>query len=365
MASRKIWMRICVTLSILLVALMAVGFFSFTASGAAPAKSFVGTTQEVHFSRKLAPASFAQSQLPSWSSSFAYNGRTYTYSMVGTDPAKGPATTTVPVTLVPLKLTFSNGVAFDGTQKVQSTTASPLFQPAPFNTDTTQYGDAIQRAEFWNSVSKTSPQYHVLLGTPTIAATVSLNIPAASGKTERDPSGKTIGLIDQRWLDVQLRSLLIADHFTSTMLPIFLANNIYLYPGKLKQCCIGGYHSTVQNSAGLQTYIWSTNADAGIQGGFGEDVSILSHEVAEWFNDPFNSNVVPNWTSPLAPRYGCDNTLEVGDPLVKVVFTVTGFSSYHLQDEAFFSWFARQSPSIALNGLYTYLGTFKTLSKLC
>jgi hypothetical protein len=87
--------------------------------------------------------------------------------------------------------------------------------------------------------------------------------------------------------------------------------------------------------------------------------------VAEWFNDPFNSNVVPNWTSPLAPRYGCDNTLEVGDPLVKVVFTVTGFSGYHLQDEAFFSWFARQSPTIALNGLYTYLGTFKTLSKLC
>jgi hypothetical protein len=31
----------------------------------------------------------------------------------------------------------------------------------------------------------------------------------------------------------------------------------------------------------------------------------------------------------------------------------------------FFNWFARQSPSLAINGLYTYLGTFKALSKKC
>jgi len=85
----------------------------------------------------------------------------------------------------------------------------------------------------------------------------------------------------------------------------------------------------------------------------------------EWYNDPFTNNVVPNWISPIAPQYGCNNALEVGDPLVGVVFTVNGFSGSHLQDEAFFSWFARQTPSIAINGLYTYLGTFKTLSKHC
>ncbi len=68
---------------------------------------------------------------------------------------------------------------------------------------------------------------------------------------------------------------------------------------------------------------------------------------------------------PIAPQYGCNNSLEDGDPLVGGVFTVSGFSSSHLQDEAFFSWFARQSPSIAIHGQYTYLGTFTQLSATC
>ena len=103
-----------------------------------------------------------------------------------------------------------------------------------------------------------------------------------------------------------------------------------------------------------------------MQGGFGEDVSALSHELSEWLNDPpFTNNKVPSWMVPSQPQYGCSNALETGDPLVGVVFTVHGFSNSHLQDEAFFSWFARQSPSIAINGLYTYLGTFKTYSPHC
>src|SRR6266550_2628675 len=83
----------------------------------------------------------------------------------------------------------------------------------------------------------------------------------------------------------------------------------------------------------------------------------LAHSVMKWFNDPFTNNVVPNWISPIAPQYGCNNFLEVGDPLVGVVFTVQGFSSDHLQDMALFSWFARKSASISIHGLYTYLGT--------
>jgi hypothetical protein len=47
----------------------------------------------------------------------------------------------------------------------------------------------------------------------------------------------------------------------------------------LNNCCICGYHNAVQNSTGLQTYIFTINADAGIRGGFGEDVSAVSHEL--------------------------------------------------------------------------------------
>jgi hypothetical protein len=94
---------------------------------------------------------------------------------------------------------------------------------------------------------------------------------------------------------------------------------------------------------------------------FGRDADILSHEVAEWLADPFGS-IVPAWTSPLAPEYGCSNVLEVGDPLVGVNFEKDG---YHLQDEAFLSWFAHDEPSIGINGQYTYLGTFDSPSTLC
>jgi hypothetical protein len=164
-----------------------------------------------------------------------------------------------------------------------------------------------------------------------------------------------------------MQTLLTTLGFSPNMLPIFLSRNVYLSQGtpNLNNCCIGGYHNAVRDTAGLQTYIWSTEADAGVQGGFGEDVSALSHEMLEWHDDPFTTNIVPNWISPIAPQYGCNNALEVGDPLVGVVFTLTGFSSDHLQDIAFYNWFARQSPSTALHGHYTYRGTFMSLSKIC
>src|SRR5207249_3968848 len=98
-------------------------------------------------------------------------------------------------------------------------------------------------------------------------------------------------------------------------------------------------------------------ADPGIA-----DINGLSHETAEWLNDPFANNIAPAWYSPLAPQYGCSNYLEVGDPLVGVAFVVNG---YHPQDEAFLPWFARQSPSTAINGQYTYLGTFSAYSPSC
>ncbi len=243
---------------------------------------------------------------------------------------------------------------------------SSLFKNAKFNSGTTQFGDAVARAEFWKSVSTVSPNYHALVGTPTIASTLSINVPAADGAVTVDPSsGKVIGLIDINWFDPMLQTLLTS--YSPNMLPFFLSNNVYLTSGTpvLTNCCIGGYHNAVPTTKGMQSYLYTTEADAGVQGGFSEDVSAASHELLEWFNDPYTTNVVPNWISPIAPQYGCNNALEVGDPLVGVLFTVKGFSADHLQDEAFFNWFARESPSTALHGRYTYLGKFKKLSKMC
>ena len=47
-----------------------------------------------------------------------------------------------------------------------------------------------------------------------------------------------------------------------------------------------------------------------------------------------------------------------------VIIGALAFSVFS-QDEAFFSWFARQKPSIGIKGRYSYLGTFTGLSKVC
>lgn len=370
MVRSKFLMRLFAASGVVMAIALTLGIFAMSGAGvhAAPAAS-KGTPRNFQFHHTFPASTFSGGGgLASWTSTFKSEAKIWSYTMVGTNPSKGSKTTTVPVTIVPLKMVFSNGKSFDGTSQVPATISSPIFQNASFISGNTQYSDAVARAEFWKSVSTTSKNYHVLLGTPTIASTVTMNIPSASGATVVDPSsGKTIGLVDINYLDPQLQAMLTSMHFTANMLPMFISFNVYATQGapNLNDCCIGGYHNAITNSAGLQTYLWTTEASAGVQGGFSEDVSALSHETLEWFNDPFTNNVVPNWISPIAPQYGCNNFLEVGDPLVGVVFTVTGFSSDHLQDVAFFNWFARQKPSTAINGLYTYLGTIKAPSQKC
>jgi len=60
---------------------------------------------------------------------------------------------------------------------------SPIFQPASFISGFTQYGDAIQRAEFWNVGG--SGSYHVLLGQPRVLPTLTFQVPLGDGFTGR------------------------------------------------------------------------------------------------------------------------------------------------------------------------------------
>jgi hypothetical protein len=370
MVRPKVMVRLFTALSAAAVLALIFGVFMASSAGAKTVSNpnVKSVMRYAQFQHTWTAAQLSGSSLTTWSSTFKSEGKTWSYTMVGTNPAKGSATTTVPVTIVPLLMKFSNGKSFDGTQEVSLTTGSPMFQNANFISGDTQYGDAILRGAFWNKVQNHSPNWHVLLGTPTIASTVTMNIPAADGATATDPStGKTIGLVNINYLDPQIQSMLVSMNFKPNMFPIFLSYDVYATEGapNLNDCCIGGYHNAVNNQNGLQTYAWSAEMDEGIEGGFSEDVSALSHEINEWFNDPFTNNAVPNWESPIAPQYGCNNILEVGDPLVGVLFTVNGFSGDHLQDIVFAPWFMREKPSKAINHLYTYLGTFTSLSTKC
>lgn len=301
--------------------------------------------------------------IPTWRSSFTYKGTVYPYDMVGTNPARRASTTVVPTSIIPLRIVFSDKTTFNGASKVGATRNSPLFLRTKFISGTTQYGDAIQRAEFWNSVKSTTSKYHVYLGYPSVHATVTLTVPAQSGEV-KTAGGIHIGLIDANWFDTQLQSFIVQHKLSPRSFPIFLSYNTFLYEDTPQNCCILGYHNAMQpTSATVNTYSYATYNDPGIfKTPSIRDINGLSHEVAEWLNDPFGTNTVPNWSVASQPQYGCSNALEVGDPLVGVSFVVRG---YHLQDEVFLDWFTRQSPSRSIKHRYTYLGTYKTPSVTC
>ena len=52
-----------------------------------------------------------------------------------------------------------------------------------------------------------------------------------------------------------------------------------------------------------------------------QDIHALSHEIAEWADDPFINNTVQPWLTPTAPQYGCTGILETGDPVVGIGFS--------------------------------------------
>ena len=139
----------------------------------------------------------------------------------------------------------------------------------------------------------------------------------------------------------------------------------------------------------VQTFAWASWVQPGIysrsNGGTDwalQDIHALSHEIAEWADDPFVNNTVEPWLTPTAPQYGCTGVLETGDPVVAIGFAMgtntfeqgpnpnSTLSSadgyYHPEDEAFLPWFMRtapnnvseptQSPS-ANGGRYTLMGS--------
>lgn len=307
------------------------------------------------------PAAGAKT-IPFWSSSFSYQDHTYPYSMVGSSPFAGSRQTTVPTRILPLRLVFADGTVLDGTDDVASTVASPIFQTANFSSGRTQYGDAIQRAEFWTSTEGTN--YHVWLAQPLVRDTTTIKVPADVGSTFTTGGGVKVGEVKIGWFYYHvIVKLLHSQKIRATVLPIYLTKDIVLQIGSNpNNCCVFGFHGAELN--GLNTYAWASYMSPGVfPAKYGiRDVNGLSHEIAEWYNDPFVNNIVPEWFTPTAPQYGCTNILEVGDPLVGFFFRKNGYS---LQDEAFYSWFARDVPSQGINGQYTFRDNFSGPSQGC
>lgn len=337
--------------------------------------------------RALMPAIQTQSAtgatIPLWNYSLTspVDNLSYSGSMVGRSPfAHGFRSTSVQAYLIPVIMKFSDGTVLDPTTPdpclsnlaVANVTAnSPVFQNAAFtlngaNVGTTQYIDAFQRANFWTNVSPTGDRYHTLLNLTTLPA-VNVTVPAADGgATNLGIFFCTWGDIDINWFDSVVENTLLpnlaAQGVAPNTLPIFLFDSVNMcdpYNPNNIPCGILGYHSAYIPSAVLQTYVVSDFDTSGLYLG---DVSVLTHEVGEWMDDPVGTNPTPLWGN-TGQVVGCQGNLEVGDPLTGTILvpqiTMSNFT-YSLQELAYFSWFYRQNPSFAAGGAYSDGGTFTT-----
>jgi hypothetical protein len=327
-----------------------------------------------------------QSQAPQglafYTANYTSFGKANPFNIVGTDPSLGAATTIVPTVIVPLKFVFTvtgGTLSLDGTNVVVPTQNSPIFQSVDFTTGgtdigVTQYGDAIQRGEFWN-IAGFSQGYHVLLGPPAIAPTVTVNVLAGNGNLYRLRSGGLLGVIKLSVFNALLAGLF--PQYTANQLPIFQTDNVYLADdGTINTCCILGFHNSEGRPISTaHTWIYDAYAEPGtFRGDAFVDVVPLSHETAEWLNDPFVGafavgaiNLIP---PAILPNTGgaCIINFETGDPLENPVVSFTETTSgtiYHLQDEVFLPWYLHSNPSFSVNGFYTFLGTYTTPSQLC
>jgi hypothetical protein len=331
-------------------------------------------------------AAAASATFPQFKASVKVGTTSYTYVMAGQNPAikVTNASSTVNAKLVPVIIKFSGGDTWNptvadscdaGASPLARVQKSPIFLSRSWTWGGTAIGtgqvtDAYQRADFWQYAKPTgiNPSYGINLALATLK-TVTITVPNADAATAPIGCGnKLLGAVNINWLDPYLQKTLIPSLASQgvgpSTLPIFLLHNVVEYIGTTSNCCVLGYHNAYTASGGIQTYGLAMYDNSKAFTG-SSDISALSHEVAEWQNDPYTNNPTPAWGN-IGQVTGCQNNLEVGDPLSGTTFTavLSGFT-YHPQELAFFSWFYHQSPSLGVNGWYSDQGKFKTFAAPC
>ena len=350
------------------------------------------------------------------------NGVTYGYNMVGADPTLGTSTT-IEADITPIVVNIG-GLTFSGNDVLPATLASPQFAlnnygKTPAATaagnfpsapalirgpggklsqndarNSLQVEDATMRAQFNQTGSS---GYHLLLH-PNVLPTVTIDVPSNQGVLLESGRGVVFAVISISWWAAQIQNLeTTAD---ATHLAIYLTNNVLLHIGSnIYNCCVIGFHGTQAagfgggsaNSNGnavVQTFAWASWVQPGLyarpNGGTYwalQDIHALTHEIAEWGDDPFVNNTVQPWLTPTAPQYGCTGLLETGDPVVAIGFamgtntfeqgpnpngTQSADGYYHPEDEALLPWFMRTSPNTTSEptqtasaniGRYTFMGS--------
>jgi hypothetical protein len=306
-----------------------------------------------------------------WQGSFTFQGTPFPYTMVGGDPRKG-GSTSVDTALISISFFFDefvdqngNNIVIDAAPVIPQVLNSPNYENAGYGTGFTQFGDAVQRAEF-SSVMKDN--WHTLVSRPRMLTPVQIEVPfGASFVGQVGTTGPIFALIDFNFFISQLNTIVQLEPLNVNEFTIALTRNAVFYlGGQPFNCCVIGFHTAFETGVQGNTHLVQTLASASwLDPGLFlsadiADVLPLSHEISEWLNDPFVNNATPPWQFPDGSGL-CQANLETGDPVEVLAhpafpMTLDGFL-YHPQTEALLQWFTRESPSSAFQHAYSYPDT--------
>jgi hypothetical protein len=257
--------------------------------------------------------------------------REWFFNTIGNPPQLG-GTTALKAPIVPVIVDlrnadgsprFVNGqrLISDPTQFVQPVLNSPVFADATYSSSSTptQFTDAVQRAEYFN---KAKADWHTRLA-PSVKTTRTMVLKQGTYRFALNADGTCCRfiLVDIDTFANALFPAVASDtttpigaaenagDITTKDLSTFLFPNTYLYfNNDPAQCCVLGFHTydfepgDAAKKKPEKRYVvnYSSWISPGLFGGGFQDITALSHEIAEAYNDPFVvsygiHNLTPWW----------------------------------------------------------------------
>jgi chitinase len=325
------------------------------------------------------PSAYAQSSLPTFTRTYAAGGQNYSYTVIGADPSKG-GTTTIPTVLVPITLTIEapmdaagRKAVLDASPDVAGVVRSPLFARYPFPSGTTQYTDALMRADFSTEAAK---NWHTLLAKPKVVA-LKIDVPVGKGYVlTSKKTGRMLAMVDVLFMQQELFKQLPQEDVGAGKLVIAMTKNVTYYTSEdATECCSWGTHGLDTTRGLRQPFVLGSYLDPHTVEE-DSDVQPLTQQLAQWFRDPLHEpalhlhhgmippgNIFPSWLR-VPPKSSAELPTDNSDcggtalavdlflndptdtnwknrtPASKAYIAKVGGMSYHLQNVALLSWYA-------------------------